>query len=154
MSGWKKYTCPIQTHPHWAGQPKNAHLILFSYITMAQGQVLLDKLQCSEWILPYNIIMLLQGHLEMDGSRRFIQRLGAIVSDRTWHAATVWALQWLVYGKGAGEWMRPRVANKRSSCWTCVIHKNVSMSSKVGFLSEKNAKRVFEVELIDEVFEK
>jgi hypothetical protein len=38
-------------------------LILFSYITMAQGQVLLDKLQCSEWILPYNIIILLQGHL-------------------------------------------------------------------------------------------
>lgn len=30
---------------------------------MAQGQVLLETLQCSERILPYNIIMLLQGHL-------------------------------------------------------------------------------------------
>jgi hypothetical protein len=31
---------------------------------MAQGQVLLETLQCSERILPYNIIMLLQGHLK------------------------------------------------------------------------------------------
>jgi hypothetical protein len=44
--------------------PENAHLILFSYITMAQGWLLLETLQCSERILPYNIIMLLQGHLD------------------------------------------------------------------------------------------
>lgn len=50
--------------------------------------------------------------------------------------------------------MGPRVANKRPSCRTRVIHKNVGMSSKVGFLSEKNSKRVFEAESIDEVFEK
>ena len=91
---------------------------------------------------------------EMDGSKAFIRRLSAIVGDRTWHAATVRALQWLIYGEGAGEWMRPRVANKRPSCWTRVIHKNVGMSSKVGFLSEKNAKCVFEAESIYEVFEK
>lgn len=91
---------------------------------------------------------------EMDRSKASIRRLSAIVSDRTWHAAAARALQWLIYGEGAREWMGPRVANKRPSCRTRVIHKNVGMSSKVGFLSEKNSKRVFEAESIDEVFEK
>jgi len=51
-----------ETHPIHLDTQK-CHLILFSYITMAQGWLLLETLQCSERILPYNIIMLLQGHL-------------------------------------------------------------------------------------------
>jgi hypothetical protein len=53
----------LEAHPNQPEYPEAPVLYYISDITMAQGQVLLETLQCSERILLYNIIMLLQGHL-------------------------------------------------------------------------------------------
>jgi hypothetical protein len=49
-----------EMHPHL---PNYIPFNSIFHITIPRGQVVLETLQCPEWILLYDITMLLQGHL-------------------------------------------------------------------------------------------
>ena len=64
--------------------PQTPIYIIISYITSPQAWVFLQTLQCSGWVYPGNIIMLLQGHLNM------LQRFTTLTfSMATWFLSVI-----------------------------------------------------------------